>query len=1251
MSFSKNLLTAALLLPILLTAPARAQIRSATISGTVKDGSGAVVAGAEVAVANQETGISSTMKTAEEGQFVFPYLPAGVYTVTVTAQGFVTFKERGVNLATAQTVRVDVTLKVSTVDTTVEVQAEAARVQTDSTSVSGALGARAIDAIPNITQNPLYYAFLQAGVQPRNATASTTNDNSFGIGVNGRRQFSAVGINGGRAFTNDVQLDGLPVMGGGYNEAAVIPNTEGLQEVRVISNNFSAEYGRGQGVISMSTKSGTNAFHGQGTYTIRNEALNANTNSNKANGNARNPFKSHEFGGALAGPIIKNKLFFSSSYHYLRFNRGTTTLSTVPTALEKVGNFSQTLTRETTGQPVAAAVFNPYNVVQEGPDLYRRVAYPNAIVPNDSFAYGAAVYMNSFYPSPNRTPDDVYNMNNFVSSTVTTIRRKSLNNRIDYRLGRHSIYGSTGFGVGEILSPRAFGAKPFNGAPALTSDRNPYAQIGDTIILAPTLVLDVRYGVTRINARQFAGDKEGFTEYDKIGVPKNLQQFIQIHGAAPVLANYSGGSGGGSNWTALTTGNFGTKHERQTSHVFSASMTKMRGRWTHKFGGEFRNLLSNYADLEQASVGMPSVSNSGSTGNFNFEYTNAIGTSQQQNVTNQQRGVNGATLFTGAGLWWIRPGANLLAAFGQPYFALFSQNDWRVNSKLTVNLGLRWDLQGGPTERYNRMAGYDFEKATPFGAQGTIAFPGLDSYSRGLWDTRYNNFGPRLGLAYQAMPGFVIRGGFGVTYLPSNTGYFSGPNDYGSTSFGNGTNMIPYGTNPKGVPAYRYFDPNPLSLAVGANVNDPSVYGVSEARFDRHLKNGIAKQWNIFVEKSLKGRWFVSAGYSASASRNLSNRNEVFQSQQNVPASVLADWKQQYIASNGTLNPMTQLVTNPLQPANGPLRPFTGAIGQQTIQRYVQYLPYPYLFGGRVNNSRGYADYHAMQLRVSHAFVNGFQMDLNYTWSKELDYTSTATEDGQGFNAGGSAGAPDILNLRNNRKYGSADTPHRFTAVFVYELPFGPGKALAPSSKLLQHMIGNWQLGSVITLQAGMPIVISGASDGALVGRPNRIPGVPIEVPKELQKWYDGVQTVTLPCGRIITPQKNTFLKYNACAFEGQTLLAPNGRFIADQYWVGTSAQTFNDIRTPGRTNIDLSLRRTFRLRESMTLNVNADATNLLNNAQYSGAYTGALGATNLADNPARGLKVGMGSSDTYGTIGLNTFDPRQVTLRVLVRF
>ena len=346
------------------TSVAHAQIRSATLTGTVTDPQKAIVPGATVVVTNEGTNASQELVTNDAGLFTAPLLPAGTYSVTVTLSGFAPFKRSGIILNATETVRVPVELSVGTLDQTVEVSAEAPLLQTDRTSVSGAVGAEMIEALPNITQNPLAYAFLQAGAVPRAAAADTTNLNSFGIGVAGRRQLSAVGVNGGRAFTNDIQLDGLPVMGGGYNEASVVPNTEGLQEVRVISNNFSAEYGRGQSVISMSTKSGTNAFHGSGAYMLRHEGLDANTFANNAQGIPKREFRVDDAGGSIGGPILRNKLFFFSSYHLLRNDQETTSLLTVPTALERVGNFSQTFIRDENGNPVPARIFDPFNVTQ-----------------------------------------------------------------------------------------------------------------------------------------------------------------------------------------------------------------------------------------------------------------------------------------------------------------------------------------------------------------------------------------------------------------------------------------------------------------------------------------------------------------------------------------------------------------------------------------------------------------------------------------------------------------------------------------------------------------------------------------------------------------------------------------------------------------------------------------------------------------------------------------------------------------------
>ncbi|MGH9371894.1 MAG: TonB-dependent receptor, partial [Vicinamibacterales bacterium] len=770
---------------------AHAQIRSATITGTVTDPTKAVVPGATVVITNQDTNVATELVTTGAGLFTAPYLPAGTYTVQVTLPGFAAFRRAGIVVSTAETERVPVELAVNQVGETVDVAAEAPLLQTDRTSVSGAIGAEMIEALPNITQNPLAYAFLQAGTVPRPAATDTDNLNSFGIGVDGRRQWSAVGVNGGRAFTNDIQLDGLPVMGGGYNEASVVPNTEGLQEVRVISNNFSAEYGRGQAVIAMSTKSGTNQYRGQISHMMRHEGLDAATFQDNARQLPKREFRVNDVGGSFGGPILRNKLFFFSSYHGLRHNNGQNALMTVPTALERAGNFSQTFIQDENGNPVRARIFDPWNVVQEGPNLYRRVEIPNAIIPNpDPFA----LRMYSFYPMPNRTPEDEYNTNNFEASTVQTVRRHSSNNRVDFRYKNHSIYGSGGISYAEIITPRPFGESPFNGAPGVRGDKNPYLQLGDAIVLSPTVVVDVRYGVSRINTRSFSGDKDAFTDYDSFGVPSNLQPYMLFPGIAPNVNpnRFNGGQGGGSNWTALTTGNFNTKKELQTSHSVTGSITKVRGRWVHKGGLEFRNLLSNYADPEQGSATLPSPFHH-TGGNFNFEYVTADGGVASLTRTSAQRGVNAAGMLLGTGLWWIRPGANVNPAFSQKYFAVYSQNDWRANSKLTINLGLRYEIQPGPTERFNRMSAWDFTRENAFGTMGAIAFPGVDGYSRNLWDTQYNNWGPRVGAAYQLNDRTVLRGGLGVTYLPSNTGFFSGPTDYGSANFSTGVSQIPYG--------------------------------------------------------------------------------------------------------------------------------------------------------------------------------------------------------------------------------------------------------------------------------------------------------------------------------------------------------------------------------------------------------------------------------------------------------------------------
>jgi trimeric autotransporter adhesin len=1256
--YKNYLLAGALLCFSLVAAIGNAQIRSGTITGSAQDSSGAAIVDADVTVTNSATNVSYTTKTNGAGLFTVPYLEDGTYSVAVTKAGFETFAEDGVHLDPAATARVAATLRVGSATAKVEVTASQAQLQTDSSTVSAGVSAQVIDVIPNITENPFYYTTLQNGVQPRNETASSQTLNSFGIGVAGRSQFSAIGVNGGRAYENDIQLDGLAVMGDGFNEASIIPNEEGIQEVRVINNNFTADYGHGQSVMSVTSKSGTNQFHGQGSYLIRNEALNANTWGNNQQNIRRPAFKVNDFGGALGGPILKDKLFFFTSYHYLRFNQGQTYLETVPTAQERVGNFSQTFQQNSNGAASPAQLFNPFSVTQLGSNLYQRAQFPNAIIPNPN---PAALLIYGFYPNPNRTPDDVYNTNNFTSTVVNTVGRQTLNNRVDYKFGRHSIYGNGGFDFGTILQPYYWGqyaTKGFNDAPTTTKDTNPYAQVGDTIIINPTLFVDVRYGATRTHAIAIAGNHSGFSQYDQFGIPSATQAIFALPGASPVVNPKIGsGSGGGSNWSALSGGQFANKTESQISQAVNGSVTKVHGNWTFKGGAEFRVITANYTDFEEASTNIGGCCANDPGGNYTFEFNTANGGSAPGNTSPLLSGINGATMLVGEGVWFVRPGANLKPAYAAKYFAVYSQNDWRATAKLTVNLGLRWDLQPGPTERFNRLAGYDFTKTNSFGTPGRIDFPGSQGYSRNLWNTEYKDFQPRVGAAYQFNSGLVVHGGFGITYLPSNTGYFSSPNDYGESTFAPGNLALPYGTAPNGVPTSRFTDAAPLVAATGNNPAAPQTYGVGEAYFNRHLKNQIAKQGNVFLEQSFgpKGQWLFALGWSGAFSNHLTTRNLPFEDLQMVPASTLATWRTQYINSNGATDPSKVLVPNPYQPTTGPLLPFQGSLAGSTIQQFITLLPFPLLYGGGLNGSTGYASYNSFQTRLRHAFSDGLFLDVNYTWGKELDFTTTGIEDGQGVNYGGTTGTPDLINNSLNRNYGLADMPHRVVVTVTYASPFGANGPFALSNKIGRAVLGDWTTGSVIVAQSGLPFTISMSNAGNITSRIDRVPGQSLQVPQALQHWYNGSTTVTLPCGKTVTPQKNSYLKYNACAFTGETLTTPNGSIVPNQYWNGDAAQTSGYVRGPSRFNVDFTLRRTFSVTERFKLEVAAEASNLLNHTEFNGSnntsFVGSLGSPNLVNNAGAGLIPGLGTSSTYGTMGVGTFDPRQITMHARVVF
>src|SRR5262249_47045444 len=307
------------------------------------------------------------------------------------------------------------------------------------------------------------------------------------------------------------------------------------------------------------------------------------------------------------------------------------------------------------------------------------------------------------------------------------------------------------------------------------------------------------------------------------------------------------------------------KRERQTNSDFNASVTWSRGRWTHKFGGTYRMLLSNYIDVDDS----VQIQTSADFTRQNINFDGSTGGLSTLNAS--YNGLSMASLLLGAGNLRVTPGFQLRLALAQQYYALYSQNDWRATDRLTLNLGLRWDVQPGPTERHDRLSSIDLTGREPlFNTRGAVIFPGHNGADRHMWHTRYNNFGPRLGAAYQLTQSAVVRGGYGVTYIPSNTGFNDGPGFYGAAPYTPSVIGNAYGTSPAGKVIAPFYDPsiNPLTQPIGANNLDPRLYGGAR-RFPRNLRNGFVQQWNLTLEQKFGTNWSFSVGYVGSHGRNL----------------------------------------------------------------------------------------------------------------------------------------------------------------------------------------------------------------------------------------------------------------------------------------------------------------------------------------------------------------------------------------------
>lgn len=737
-----TLVWSSVLLISLATSSLQSQIITASVNGTVLDPTAAAVPGAKVRAVNTSTNLEVNTTTDSEGRYTIPSLPpGGPYSIAVSASGFNTEAHSGITLEVNQSARIDFKLQIGAATETVQVTAEGPLIDATTAAMGQDISSENVVDLPLNQRNPYAFVFLAAGVQ--GDVSFTYNNMNFSV-------------NGGRPGTSDILVDGIPSSPGLANPnqgIAVFPSIESVQELKVQTNAYSAEFGRsGSGIINMIYKSGTNNFHGSLFEFLRNSDLDANTYFANLNNTPLTNFKRNQFGASLGGPVDlpklyhgRNKTFFFAAYEGLRQGSATNLTTSVPTTVQRTGDFSHLL--NAAGQLVT--IYDPTTTVPQGSGYVRTPFAGNIIPANRLDTVGKNT--TAYFPLPNR-PGSIAGTNNYFVTGTTVLNTNILDAKVDENLSDRSRF-FVRYSRLDLNQP----SPVYFPASVAVAQRTPNNQaqlnnstaIDYTRTLSPTNLLELRYGFVRIKLDYrsvglgFDPTQLGFPSY----IAANADHLV-FPGIAPTNYYSLGSPAQGD-----------TRDPSFESHLLAAENTHIINAHTLRIGVEARLLRVN--DTESGS----------STGNFTF--TQAITQGPNPNAATTTAGNAIASLLLGVGSGSMGIGLKDVASQSR-YYAAFVQDDWKVTRRLTLNLGLRWDLDIPRTERFNRLQTFDPVVPSPLagltgiaGLRGGIVFAGVNGSSRRQFDPKWRDFNPRFGFAYQASPRTVVRGGFGIFYAPT----------------------------------------------------------------------------------------------------------------------------------------------------------------------------------------------------------------------------------------------------------------------------------------------------------------------------------------------------------------------------------------------------------------------------------------------------------------------------------------------------
>jgi len=1112
---------------------AMGQSFNASMIGNVLDATGAAVPNATLTATNLATNIRTEARSDSMGRFVVSPLPPGSYRLEVSAPGFRKFVQSGIELAVGQQARIDVAMVVGEVTENITVEAAVTDIEATSATIGKVVSNKAILNLPLNSRNIYSLIYLTPGV----AGSIGNNYNSMSYSINGARtSMMETLIDGATASHPTVQ---------GYAGISAFPSVDAIGEFKVLGANFSAEYGRTAGsVLNVVYKSGTNEFHGSAYEFLRNSKLDANTFYNNLRGVPLSSFKRSQYGGTFGGPIKRDKTFFMSSYEGLRQRSFSSRTTTVPTALERSGDFSQTYA----GANNPVLIFDPFTTRASGTGFIRD-AFPGNVIPagrQDPVGRRIA----QFYPQPNTQGAPWTNANNYYNQGSSALDIDQIDGRVD-----HNFTSAQRFFVrysyrNQDSLPAILWPMELKAAETVNNERNRMHNgvIDYTWTPNPSTVISIRGAFAR-----------SLYLYENLGLG-----FLASSLGFPTALDTAGGLSmfprvSASGYTTL--GNQDNRRNAFMTYTLAGSLTRMRGPHTLKAGYEGRLIRVNNRESRATSG--------------DFAFTAGFTQGPNPNTAAANRGNSIASLLLGTG-----SSGSLIQNFKDVaaqsiYTALYFQDDWRVSRKLTLNLGVRYDLDTPRTERYNRMNYFDPFAVSPLAGKvpgfpnltGGLVFVGVDGRPRTQYIMDKNNLAPRFGFAYQLNQKTVIRGGFGNIFAISLQQAHGTVGPFGFRS------QTPWVSTIDGItPNYRLSNPFPqgFSAPPGASQGLLTQAGANIQAPLRETLTPHSLQWNFNIQRNLPAGILLETAYVGTRGQKLSRNDESGLS--------LNQLDPKYMALGSQLN---QTVDNPFFGIVN-----SGVLANPRISRAQLLRPYPQFTDVIPLYSTGASsNYHSLQVSFSKRFSRGYQFEGSYTWAK-------AIEEGLSH--------VDSYYIRASRSLASYDIAHRFVVSYIYELPFGRGRRFGANwNKLANAVFGLWQINGFTNYQTGTPLSISANNVAGIFnprglannnGKSGKLTG---DIHARLNRYFD----------------TSVFSQPPAFTF-------------------GNTQPSSPDIRSPGIRNWDMSVFKEFQIREGWRLQFRAEAFNAFNTVRFGSPNTSVtsnqFGQISTQANSPRQLQFGL---------------------------